>query len=94
MRDLSTVRQAWEEIENAEARLSSRMTAQESFRHWLKLQTTFESQLQETSALFGPQRAADLAELQARLRRLAQWQERHGNAGSVHPEPPKTSAGR
>ena len=93
MRDLSTVRQGWDEIEKAEARLTSRMTPQESFRYWLQLQATFESQLQETSALFGAQRASDLADLQARLRRLAQWQERHGNAGSFHPEPPKESAG-
>ena len=94
MRDLSTVRQGWEEVEQAEARLNSRMTPQESVRHWLQLQETFESQLQETSALFGPQRASHLAELQARLRRLAQWQERHGNAGSVHPGPPSTVAER
>jgi hypothetical protein len=93
MRDLSTVRQGWEEIEKAEARLISRMTPQESFRHWLQLQATFESQLRETSALFGPQRACDLAELQARLRRLAQWQERHGNPGAIHPEAPRTAPG-
>jgi len=89
MRDLSTVRQGWDEIEKAEARLTSRMTLQESFRYWLQLQATFESQLRETSALFGAQRGSDLADLQARLRRLAQWQERHGNPGPVHTGSPK-----
>lgn len=93
MRDLNTVRQGWEEIEKAESRLTTRMTPQESFRLWLQMQATFESQLRKTSALFGPQRAFDLAEFQARLRRLAQWQETHGKPGSVHPEPPKTAAG-
>ncbi len=93
MRDLSTVRQGWDEIEHAEARLTSRMTPRESFRYWLQLQATFESQLRETSALFGPKRASDLAELQARLRRLAQWQERHGNPGAVHTGPPRTAPG-
>ncbi len=93
MRDLSTVRQGWDEVERAGARLTSRMTPQGSFRHWLQLQAAFESQLRETSALFGPQRASDLAKLQARLRRLAQWQERHGDPDPVHPEPPKTVAG-
>jgi hypothetical protein len=89
MRDLSTVRQGWDEIEKAEERLTSRMTPQESLRYWLQLQATFESQLRETSALFGAQRASDLADLQARLRRLAQWQERHGNPGAVHTGSPK-----
>jgi site-specific recombinase XerC len=94
MRDLSTVRQGWEEIEKAEACLASGTTPQESFRQWLQLQATFESQLRETSALFGPQRASDLAELQTRLRRFAQWQERHGNPDAVHPAPPETAARR
>ncbi|HQK76137.1 MAG TPA: hypothetical protein PKZ25_08060 [Candidatus Hydrogenedentes bacterium] len=93
MRDLSAVRQGWKQIDEAEARLTFRMTPQESFRHWLRLQATFESQLRETSALFGPQRASDLAELQARLRRLAQWQETYGNPHAVHPEPPESAAG-
>lgn len=89
MRDLNTVRQGWDKIEKAEARLTSRMTPHESFRYWLQPQATFESQLRETSALFGAQRATDLADLQARLRRLAQWQEGHGNPGAVHTGYPK-----
>lgn len=93
MRDLSAVRQEWEEVERAEARLFRAMTAQESFRQWLQLQQVFERQLQDTSALFGPERQSALAELQARLRRLAEWQERHGEPGSVHSEAPTAPAG-
>ncbi len=93
MRDLSAVRQGWEEVERAEACLFRGMTAQESFRQWLQLQQVFEHQLRDTSALFGPERQSTLAELQTRLRRLAEWQERHGEPGSVHSEAPTASAG-
>lgn len=77
MRGLGAVRQGWEEFERAEARLCCRMTPQESFGQWLRLQRVFEPQLRGTAALFGPARRSALAELQSRLRRLAEWQERH-----------------
>ena len=93
MRDLRAIREGWEEIERAEVELPRSATAQESFRQWLQLQQVFEPQLQETSALFGPERQTALAELQTRLRRLAEWQERHGEPGSVHSEAPTTPAG-
>lgn len=93
MRDLSASRQGWGEIERAEARLSYRVTAQESFRQWLQMQRVFEPQLRDTSALFGPERLSALAELQSRLRRLAEWQETHGEPGSVHSEAPTAPAG-
>ncbi len=93
VRDLSAARQGWEEIERAEARLSYRVTAQESLRRWLEMQRIFEPQLRGTAALFGPERRSALAELQSRLRRLAEWQERHGKPGSVHSEAPATPAG-
>jgi hypothetical protein len=91
MRDLNAIREGWEEIEQIEARLASRMSPQESLRHWLRLQRTFELHLRETSELFGPERASALAELQNRLRRVARWQERHGDPGAVHPEHPRTA---
>jgi hypothetical protein len=72
MRDLSTVRQGWEQINQAEARLDTQMTAQQSFRQWLQLQAAFESQLLRTATIFGSERIAALAELQARLRRLVE----------------------
>lgn len=93
MRDLSAVRQGWGEIERAEARLSYRMTAQESLRQWLQMQQVFEPQLLETAELFAPERRSALGELQSRLRRLAEWQEKYGEPGSVHSEAPGAPAG-
>ncbi len=93
MRDLSAVRQGWEEVERAEARLLRNLSAQESFGQWLRLQRVFEPQLRDTAALFGPERRSALSELQSRLRRLAEWQERHGQPGSVHSEAPAAPAG-
>ncbi len=93
MRDLSAVRQGWEEVERAEAGLLHKMTAQESFRQWREMQQVFEPQLRDTEVLFGPERQLAMAELQSRLRRLAEWQERHGEPGSVHSEAPTAPAG-
>ena len=78
MRELRTLREGWEMAEADESRLLRRMTIQESVRLWLMLQRSFEAQLQQTTALFGPERQAALAQFQARLRRLAEWQEQHG----------------
>ena len=93
MRDLSAAREGWEEVERAEARLSCHMTVQESFRQWLQVQRLFEPQLRETWARFGPERHPALADLQTRLRRLAEWQEKHGGPGSVRSEAPTAPAG-
>jgi len=84
MRDLSALREGWETLEVEETRLLRSMTIQESIRQWLILQRSFEAQLQQTAALFGPERQAALAQLQARLRRLAEWQEQHGKSAPVH----------
>ena len=94
VRDLSSVRQGWERVEQAEARLRSTMTPQESFRRWLELQRIFGPQLRDTAALFGPERQSALAELQSRLRRLAACQERHGKPDTVDPHPPAAPAER
>jgi len=93
VRDLSAVRQGWEEVERAEARLSYSKTTQESLRQWLQMQQVFEPQVRDTAALFGPERRSALAELQSRLRRLAEWQESHGEPGSVHSEAPGAPEG-
>ena len=42
------------------------------------LQRAFEAQLQQTAAIFGPERRAALAQLQAWLLALAEWREQHG----------------
>ena len=78
MRQLSALREGWEMAEAEETRLLRRMTIQESVRLWLMLQRSFEAQLQQTAALFGPERQAALAQFQARLLALAEWREQHG----------------
>jgi hypothetical protein len=80
VRELQTLREGWETLEADETRLLRRMTVHESIRHWLALQRAFEPQLQQTAALFAPERQAALAELQTRLRRLAEWQEQYRDA--------------
>jgi len=84
MRELSTLREGWETVEAEETRLLRGMTTQDSIRQWLILQRSFEAQLQQTAAIFGPERRATLAQLQARLRLMAEWQEQHGEFASVH----------
>lgn len=75
LRELGALRQDQDAFEAEETRLLRIMTAQESVRQWLALQQAFEPQLRQTAALFAPERQAALAELQLRLRRLAEWQE-------------------
>ena len=78
MRELRTLREGWDTLEADETRLLRQLTVHESVRQWLALQRAFEPQLQETEALFGPERQAALAQLQSRLRCLAEWQKEHG----------------
>ena len=75
---LRALRHDWESMAAEERRLLRRMTVQESLRQWLMLKAAFEAQLQATEALFAEERRAALAELQARLARLAEWQTRNG----------------
>lgn len=70
MRELTALREGWELIEADETRLLRQMSIQDSAREWLKLQQSFESQLQQTAALFAQDHRTGLAELQARLGRL------------------------
>ena len=78
MRDIATLRDRWADLEANEIHLSSHLTVHESFRQWVVLQQTFEPQLQQTEAVFAPERRAALVQLQARLRRLVEWQTNHG----------------
>ncbi len=77
MRALSTLREGWEAVEAQELRLLRDTTIQQSVRQWLILQQTYEFQLQQTTALFEPERRAALAQLQARLRLMAEWLKQH-----------------
>ncbi len=83
MRDLRTLREGWDTFEADEIRLLRQLTIHESVRQWLALQRAFEPQLQETEALFGPARREALAQLQARLRRFAEWQKEHGESTTI-----------
>jgi hypothetical protein len=78
MQGLSTLRRPPDAFEADETRLLQNMTIRESIRQWLALQLAFEPQLQQTAVLFAPERQAALAQLQLALRRLAEWQGRHG----------------
>jgi hypothetical protein len=80
MRELRALREGWNGSDAEEARLLRRMSPQESVRQWLMLQRTFEVQLQNTAALFAPERQAALAQLQSRLHDIAEWQARYGKS--------------
>ncbi len=78
MRELSALRQGWDKVEDEETRLLRSLTVQASLNQWSALQRAFETQLQQTSDLFAPDRYEALAQLQVRLRQLVAWQEKHG----------------
>ena len=82
MRDLRALREGWGNVAAEETRLLRDLTIEASARQLLRLQEAFEPQLQATAHRFAPQRWAALAELQARLQRLAEWQAQHEQ--SVH----------
>ncbi len=79
MRDLSTLRDGWEEVEAFETQLLREMTLEQSLAAQVALQIEFEPQLQETDALFRPDREAALIELQKRLFRFADWYRQNGS---------------
>lgn len=83
MRDLRTLREGWDTFEADETRLLRELTVHESVRQWLALQRAFEAQLQETAALFGPERKASLVLLQSRLRCLEEWQKENGESTTI-----------
>jgi hypothetical protein len=78
-----------QDIQEIDTLLLRQMSIQESVQQWLALQAAFEAQLQETEALFAPERRAALAELQARLQRLAEWQAVHDESLTIDPGHPK-----
>lgn len=78
MRELRSLREGWGEFEADETRLLRSMGIQESARQLLMLQEALEPQFRQTAALFAAERWAALAELQARLHQLTEYQEQHG----------------
>jgi hypothetical protein len=85
MQELKALREDWDAFSAEETRLLRAMSVADSMRQLLMLQETFEPQLQATAHLFGPERWAALAELQSRLRRLAEWQAQHGQPVRIDP---------
>ena len=72
-------------------RFLRRLIVHESIRQWLILQRAFEPQSWETAAIFGSDRQTALAQLQARLRRLAEWQKEHGESTAIRSGAAKTA---
>jgi hypothetical protein len=91
VRELSVLRESQDAFEAEETRLLQSMTVQESVQQWLALQRVFEPQLRQTAALFASERQAALAQLQHRLRRLAEWQGQYGESLSIHSGTPKAT---
>jgi hypothetical protein len=84
VRELSALRASRDVVEAEETRLLQSMTVRESIHQWQALQRAFEPQLQQTAVLFAPDRQAALAQLQLRLRRLAEWQGQYGKSFSIY----------
>ncbi len=91
MQDLASLRERWNAQQDEETRLLRAMAVQESLLQWLRLQSAFEWQLQQTAHLFAAERQEALAELQARLRRLMDWQATHGESVSSNSDDSKIS---
>ena len=83
MRELKALREGWDLVVMEETRLLRALSVHESMRDLLRLHETVEPQLQQTAHLFAPNRWAALAELQSRLRRLAEWQAQNGQSVEV-----------
>lgn len=78
MRSLDKAREGWDEVARQEDRLAQELTIEQSVRIFLSLQDALAPIMDETEALFRSEREAYIAELQARLRRLDEWQRQHG----------------
>ncbi len=91
MRELKALREGWDAVVMEETRLLRALNVQRSMRDLLLLQETFEPQLRQTAHLFAPDHWAALAELQSRLRRLAEWQAQNGQSVHIDSDIPKTS---
>jgi hypothetical protein len=90
MRTVRAVREEWDAFEADETRLLRAMSIQESIRQLLMLQEAYEPQFQQTASLFASDRRAALAELQSRLRRLAEWQIQHAQLVHGDSDAPET----
>jgi hypothetical protein len=86
VRELQSLREGWGQFEAEETSLLRNMSIQESARQLLMLQEAFEPQFRQTAALFAAERWAALAELQARLHQLTEYQEQHGISLPRHPD--------
>ncbi len=76
MKELRSLREGWADIKREEAKLRPILTIEESVSQFLALYQTFD--LEETEAIFGPERRAHLRALQQRLKRIAEWEQAYG----------------
>ena len=78
MKELKTLREGWADRAAEEAKISPTLSIQKSVQQFFALYQTFASQFKETEDIFGPERCAHLLEFQYRLKRIADWQLKHG----------------
>ena len=83
MRDLKTLREGWDEIEQEERRSAEHLTIEQSLEIYLSLYRDLAPQLEATEATFRRDRETYLTELQSRLLRLNDFRQQHGKL----PEP-------
>lgn len=74
MEDMRALRKNWVEVERVERALWQRRPMAEKVARYLELRRLFASRLEQTRARHRHERLAYLAELQSRLRRLAEYQ--------------------
>lgn len=79
MRELNTLREGWDEVAREERRSAEHLTIEQSVSIYLSLCRDMAPQMEETEDAFRRDRESYLTELQARLRRLNDFCQQHGN---------------
>jgi hypothetical protein len=81
MRDLSTVRDGWDDVRRIEAELLRQKTPFETVAELEKLYREFHAAMEATESWYRPQRMQSMIELQERLQKLELWRQTHGKSG-------------
>jgi hypothetical protein len=77
MSDLAALRDGHDEVQEGKAVWLRNLSIADGVASFQQLYAAFEVSLRQTAPLFEPDRRRHLIELQARLRRLAEWQGSH-----------------
>jgi len=85
MRDLSQVRDGWDEIEAEETRLLREMPIAEGLKIFAVLYDAFAPRFRAEEQTYLAEREAALIERQRRLARLAQWLKDHPEESPLPP---------